>query len=420
VMLQQDSITIDVQTPVVTAAPADTTVCAGDPIPFRVDVTPGYTYSWSPATGLSDSTLAEPVVYLSGRGSTTTYTVSGTTTRGCTATATVTVSIYPGTLAIMSDTLICHGDPAQLYASGGVTYSWSPSAFLNDPSSPAPVASIDTTTLFNLSSTDAFQCTEQGAVTVRVKPIPVFHAPPDETVCYGFGIALKSDNPSGYVYNWSPATALNDVSFPVPIASPDADIVYTLHISDSLCTAYDSTFGVAVTVIPSPVVKAQKDNDIDCAIHMAQLSASGAVAYNWTPVPGLSDPTLPNPVATIDSTTTYIVKGTGSNGCYAFDTLTVKVTATGANTFVVPNAFTPNGDGHNDRWGVVRWGDVQLRQMDIYDRFGMCVFTTRSPSDSWDGTFKGVLQPTGGYVYVIRAHTFCGDVTRTGVVMLIR
>src|SRR6201999_1811218 len=146
----------------------------------------------------------------------------------------------------------------------------------------------------------------------------------------------------------------------------------------------------------------------------------GGILYTWTPALGLSNPLSPNPVATIDSTTTYIVKGTSLNGCYAYDSITVNVTATGANTFVVPNAFTPNGDGHNDCFGVAHWGDIQLEELEIYDRWGMRVFSTRNPSECWDGTFRGRQQEMGTYVYIIKARTYCGEITRKGTLILVR
>ncbi|MBS1606955.1 MAG: gliding motility-associated C-terminal domain-containing protein, partial [Bacteroidetes bacterium] len=159
---------------------------------------------------------------------------------------------------------------------------------------------------------------------------------------------------------------------------------------------------------------------IDCNIHSAQLSASGGISYDWSPSAGLNSPFSPTPIASVDSTTTYIVKGLGSNGCYAFDSVTVIVKAAGANAFVVPNAFTPNGDGHNDCFGVTRWGAVRLEELAVFDRWGERVFATKNPSDCWDGSYRGRPLPTGSYVYIIKAWTFCGEVTRQGIVMLIR
>ncbi|HVS97170.1 MAG TPA: gliding motility-associated C-terminal domain-containing protein [Puia sp.] len=419
VLLETDSVTITVDRPFITAGPADTTVCSGMPVPLHAGGS-ATSYSWSPAADLSDASSADPVALLSAADTPVVYIVTGTSFNRCTDTASVHVHLYPASATISPDTLICRGDPARLIAGGGSGYRWSPSSGLDNPVIPDPVARPATTTRYTVSLTDGYQCIEKDSVTIHVKTVPVFTAPPDESICSGFSVPLKSVNPTGYIYGWSPSSGLDDPSAPVPIAAPVTDMTYTLHIADSLCSAYDSSFSVAVTVLPIPVIAAEKENDIDCAVHMASLNATGGVSYVWSPSAGLSDPFSATPVASVDSTTTYVVKGTAANGCYAYDTLTVSVTATGANTFVVPNAFTPNGDGHNDCFGVLRWGDVRLEEMDIFNRMGQRVFTTHSASDCWDGTYKGQPQPEGGYVYVIRAHTFCGEVTRTGMVMLIR
>ena len=86
----------------------------------------------------------------------------------------------------------------------------------------------------------------------------------------------------------------------------------------------------------------------------------------------------------------------------------------------VPNAFTPNGDGHNDCFGIQHWGDVTIEQLEVFNRQGMKVFTTKNPAECWDGRFGGQLQPAGAYVYAIRALTACGEITRTGTILLIR
>ena len=419
--MQTDSVTIDVETPVVNVTPVSATVCPGVALPLQGSG--ALTYSWSPATGLNDPTIANPNLLLpiSSYSSTVTYTVSGTTARGCVATASSTVTALPELLTLgPADSLICKGDQAQLYAGGGNSYSWTPAALLTDPASPTPIATVAAPTTFYLSVVDLNNCTEEDSLYLGIRPIPVYTALPDESVCAGFGVKLIDANGPGYVYSWSPTLGLDNPSAFSPVASPDQTTGYTLSISDSTCPGYDTSFTVEVVVNPSPFVTAQKDNDIDCSVHSAQLHADGALSYSWSPATGLDNPNSPMPVATTDSTTTYVVKGTGSNGCYAYDTVTVAVTATGANTFVVPNAFTPNGDGHNDCFGVQRWGDVQLEQMEIYNRWGLRVFSTRNPSDCWDGTYHGQPQPTGGYPYVIRAHTYCGEITRTGVVMLVR
>ena len=421
VMMQTDSVTIDVESPAVMATPVTASVCPG--IPLQLQAAGSATYSWSPVTGLNNPTISSPVSLLpaSQTGGTFIYTVTGTSVRGCVASATATINQLPELLMPGPvDSAICKGDRAQLYASGGINYSWSPAGLLDNASSATPVATPPGTTEFHLSATDANGCMEQDSVTIRIRAATVFKAPPDQSICDGLSVKLTSGNGPGFVYLWTPATALSDPSSPAPVAGPDETITYTLQISDSICSAYDSSFAIQVTVYPSPVLTVRKDNDIDCSVHSAQLHVTGGLSYVWYPAQGLNNAFSADPIASVDNTTTFIVKGTSSNGCYTYDSLTVGVTATGANTFVVPNAFTPNGDGHNDCFGVNHWGDVQLEEMQIFNRWGVRVFSTRNPSDCWDGTFRGQPQEAGAYPYEIRAHTFCGEIIRKGVVMLIR
>jgi len=150
------------------------------------------------------------------------------------------------------------------------------------------------------------------------------------------------------------------------------------------------------------------------------LNATGAVSYSWFPAAGLNNAGIANPVAAIDSSTTFVVRGTSENGCYAYDSVTVNVKATGKNLFSVPNAFTPNFDGVNDCFGIRKWGDVTIREFSVYNRWGQRVFDTRTPGDCWNGTLNGIMQDAGQYVYVIQAVSFCGNITRTGTVLLIR
>ena len=88
--------------------------------------------------------------------------------------------------------------------------------------------------------------------------------------------------------------------------------------------------------------------------------------------------------------------------------------------FPVANAFTPNGDGKNDCFGVSKWGQVSNLKFAIYNRWGQLVFETTQITDCWDGRVNGTLQTTAGFVYIISANTLCGRVERKGMVMLIR
>jgi gliding motility-associated-like protein len=331
-----------------------------------------------------------------------------------------TITIVPsGKFNLTPDTSICMNTNAQLQVSGGLSYTWGPSAYLNDIHISNPTASPPTSTLFYVSGRDLNNCIVLDSVKVNILTKTVFKSPSDQAVCKGLSVALNGNNGSKNVYTWYPTTYLNDPNSSIPIATPDQSISYHVLISDPICSQYDSGFDVRVIVNPSPSVFAHKSNDIDCSNLKTQLSASGATSYSWLPSTGLNDPYSSRPVAVLSTTTHYVVEGTSANGCYAFDSVTVVVTKTGQNAFSVPNAFTPNNDGINDCFGIKSWGDVTLEDFSIFNRWGQRVFETKNPSDCWDGSFQGQKQEPGSFIYLINANSFCGHITRTGNLLLI-
>ncbi|HSC38496.1 MAG TPA: gliding motility-associated C-terminal domain-containing protein, partial [Chitinophagaceae bacterium] len=136
---------------------------------------------------------------------------------------------------------------------------------------------------------------------------------------------------------------------------------------------------------------------------------------------GLSDSGIANPVGKPTSTTNYIVAGYAVNGCIGYDSVLVKVTNMGELLFNIPNAFTPNHDGHNDCFGLDRYTAlISSMELSIYNRWGQRVFHTTNPGDCWDGTWQGKPQETGGFPFIIRAKTLCGEFVKKGILMLVR
>jgi gliding motility-associated-like protein len=123
----------------------------------------------------------------------------------------------------------------------------------------------------------------------------------------------------------------------------------------------------------------------------------------------------------VNQTTTYHVTITTNEGCVVEDSITVNFfKGDDGSGFPVPSAFTPNGDGKNDCFGVKYWGDVQAFSMNIYNRWGEVVFRADNPAQCWNGIHKGQLQPGDVYVYLIKAKTRCGEVLRKGTFTLVR
>jgi gliding motility-associated-like protein len=289
----------------------------------------------------------------------------------------------------------------------------------------SPVAQTTTLSLVSITDKDGNGCSRTDGfssptATIIAKPSPQIKFDPLTPICIQQSAFLITQATETTGIAGSGAFSGDGVDVSGNFSPSDAGvgvhkIIYTYAATNG-CTASDSS---NITVNSTPIVNAGQDI-VGCIGFPIQLNATGASTYIWSPVTGLNNPSITNPIATIDTTTTYIVQGTDSNGCYASDTITVNIGKNGIAAFVVPSAFTPNGDGVNDCFGIRRWGGVEVVEFSIFNRWGQLVFTTKNPSDCWDGTFQGKQQPTGGYPYIIKAKTPCGDLTRTGIVMLIR
>lgn len=150
-----------------------------------------------------------------------------------------------------------------------------------------------------------------------------------------------------------------------------------------------------------------------------QGSAHGT--YVWTPPDYLDNPYIPNPIGTYPDTGVFVyyIKTVTEIGCTAYDTITVKVYDNGS--LAVPNAFTPNGDGKNDRFRPILVGYQEVRFFRIYNRYGEEVFSTNNIEDAWDGTYKGEPQVMGVYYWMLGVKDRYGnDSMIKGDVTLIR
>lgn len=308
--------------PQISVPVASTFVCEGDSVQISASsVTPGVTYSWSPAGSLTCSTCPDPIAFPSLNE---TYTVTVTDAIGCTNSATVDVNVnvlQPGNF--ISDTAICDGQTLQLFANGFTSYQWYPNTGnLSCTNCPSPTVAPSTTTTYYAAVQDANGCQDTGSVVVTVNPNPTVNAGVDVTICENDNTTLTATSATAVSYNWSPAAGLSSATVMSPNASPVNTTTYSVTVTDANnCTATDD---VMVTVNQRPSTDAGMDMPI-CMGDTAQLQASGAVSYSWSPAVGLSDSTIANPKAFPASTTTYTVTGTAANNCTQTDEVTITV-----------------------------------------------------------------------------------------------
>lgn len=413
VFIKQDSVKITVEKPAVVTN-ADTIICSAKAV--QLFATGAQDYSWSPNLALTDGNINNPVA---NPANSTQYIVTGTTTNGCVAKDTVQINVFTKpAIGIQADTAICRNTSLPIWVNGGVSYAWNPSFTMSDPSSATPVVSPLASTLYQVVITDGNACEHRDSVRVDILPDPVFTVNAPVQTCLKDSVSLTASGGDQYV--WSPSLGLNDPAAASPRVSPPETTDYEVTVTENTCGG-SATLQTRVTVSPLPSISASSSNDIDCSYDRSRLDATGARTYAWTPSATLSNAGIHNPVATPTATTTYIVAGTDRAGCTGYDTLTVKVDNSNKGGYLIPGAFTPNNDGLNDCYGVKYWGIVENIEFSIFDRWGVRIFYSKEKDACWDGTYKGLKQPAGVYVYMIRASTNCENpVFRKGALVLVR
>ncbi len=212
-------------------------------------------FSWSPATGLSSTTIANPIASPS---VTTKYYLTATSGI-CSILDSLTAFVLPSPKADAgSDQTICFGTNTSLSGLGGVNYFWSPSSYLNDRRSATPMVKMPPGTItYALNVIDANGCAslQPDFVTVTVTREAKVFAGNDTTLAIGQPLPLQTIDLSGSgftQYEWIPHDGLNDPFRPDPVALPTRNMWYTVLARTALgCTARDD---IKVTVYLGPEI----------------------------------------------------------------------------------------------------------------------------------------------------------------------
>ena len=170
-----------------------------------------------------------------------------------------------------------------------------------------------------------------------------------------------------------------------------------------------------ITVNPSPDVDAGPNLTVleggFVTIRATSKGTASGVTFSWTPPAGLDDPTKLTPVASPANDTRYLLRAVSDSGCVDTGSVFIKVLLAP----VVPNTFTPNGDGVNDRWEIQYLDSYPGAVLEVYNTTGQLMYRSFGYNTPWDGTVNGRKLPSGTYYYVIdpknRRNKMAGYVT---------
>jgi len=354
------TVTITVNPVPVADAGPDRIVCLGDSAMLTgvgTSAGPVYDYEWSPATGLSNPNVINP---MASPPSTTTYFLT-VWSNGCPSiadTVTVFVTEIP-TVDAGPNRDICAGETALLDGTASVSnliipdsiavFSWSPSTGLATTIGEDVNASPGQTTLYYLEVTSAYGCRNLDSVLVTVNPSPLPEAGPTITVCEGTGPwtlngtltwvnNLPPANPQTIIHEWQPVGFIvGPNNAPTVQVETDSTMYFYYTVTNNTCSRTDS---LLVIVLNEVIATATADTNVICEGDSVLLTATGGIGganFVWTPSTGLANPNSDSTLAAPTSTTTYTVTAS-EGGCSGSAEVTVSVIPAPQASFT--NSFT--------------------------------------------------------------------------------
>ncbi len=441
------------QFPIATATPASITACIGTSATFNVAApVANAIYTWFDAATLGNTLATGNSLTINPVTADASYYLE-TSLNGCVSIVrfpvTLTAATTPSLAVVSNAVTVCSGDAATFSIASPdatVTYNWY-TALTGGTATTGTSYTINPATSsasYFVSATSVNGCTTsprlQVDLTVTQRPVVSVVAPNDVTICKGTTQVFTVQNPvAGATYSWyngaSGGTALaTGTSF----TTPPVNAVATYYVDGTTSNGCTSISRATVKVSPldllaKPIfvtVDSTKTNEITfgwtavtgAVSYAISIDGGAYVAPNGIPTPLSHTLQNLNPGERHKAT----VMAIGVNVCQN----SISDTAYGktvANKTYYPNSFTPNGDGKNDNL-VICGSSIKELKYAVYNQYGEKIWETTSATSNgigcytlWDGTQRGVPQPSGVYIFASRIVFLDGKVEeQKGSINLIR
>ncbi|MBK7408401.1 MAG: choice-of-anchor L domain-containing protein [Saprospirales bacterium] len=399
---------IVIPTAFISVEPSNSTICKGDTIQLTVmSDDPIDSYEWTPADGLSCTDCPNPIAFPFGS---TLYNVEGEFS-GCpvNAEAFIEVVVLPDIIFPGSPTL-CPGDSIQLNTNDpdpNATYIWTAGGTLisNDPN---PWVSPVVTTTYEVSVQKPGCDARVETVTVVVlSEPPVLTVSGDALICIGDAIELSASADVPGAFLWSPGGETTSSITVQPSVASDYTVEFT-----SACFVLSETITVEVSpgfIVDSLIITPSGEVYEGTPLSLeAFTTPSGLLQplYIWllgqdtigsgvnlnpfaTEAPGVEED------GTIATYQVYIIDAIGCDASAALEILVNN------SSFELPNAFTPDNDGSNDRFRLLKNEAVEILEFKVFNRWGQLVYNNENGDAGWDGTQNGKPAPSDAYAYLI-------------------
>lgn len=352
--------------------------------------TPNYTFVWGggqTTSAISGLTAGN-------------YAVIVSDANGCTNTATFTITQPPVlSSTVNSATITCNGGnngSATVSPAGGTpgySYVW------NNGQTNATATNLIAGN-YSVSITDANGCTATQSVSISQPPPITLTVSGIDSLCAGDSavlVAASSGGTPAYTYIWLPGPNSGSAI----TVNPTSNASYTVTMTDANgCVSLAQTFNVAMLPNPTALFDTASNGLFSSVYFFGDLSTNGT---NWNWIFGDGGTSVAqNPIHTFPGAGTYTVTQIVTNSFGCVDTFQMLLII--PENILIPNVFTPNGDGSNDVWYIPNSGMKEFH-VAIFDRWGLKVFETTADEIRWDGrTSSGVMLTDGTYYFVLDAY----------------
>jgi gliding motility-associated-like protein len=378
---------------------SDSTICIGNSLTLAPQGVGGtYTYTWTPQMAVPTSTGSmtwNPTISNE-------FSLLATNTYGCTHldSLDLTVNPLPNMGLVASASSLCPNENLTLTASGAATYSWSGPGVT---SATTNVQSILPTGsgVFQAIGYTAEGCVDSIQTNFTLYPKPVLTFTADQEICVGQMASLTVSGADSYT--WNPTNLVGTQVYVSPSITTSYQVIGFNQFNCS-----DTAVSV-LTVHPNPIASIGAEPYLLTSdspnVTFTNLS-SGQLISTWN----FGDGTI-----TEESNATFEYQYPFDEGNYTvqllvesqygcLDSTTQIIQVKGDVLYYVPNAFTPDGDEHNNTFSPVFTSGYMpgSYQFDVYNRWGELIFSSQNPEIGWDGYYNFVKCPEGMYAYTIK------------------
>ncbi len=386
-----------------------------------------FTSFWDFGDGVGTST-ATNVRYRYTQPGTYRVTLTVRTINNCSSTYTMNLFLNQtpsGSILPVATTVICEGSFVELKATAASFYQWYKDGVAIAGATAGTYNATEPGT-YRVQFRNSSNCTafssNQITLTKVYQPTPGFDF---DRSCAGLSTTFTNTsvvaNSLPVSYRW--LFGDGDSSFAVSPAhtyQTTGPFMIRLTVTPTQCPQLSRSFQKPITIEASPAgvryppVNAVTGRDLQ----LRAREFSGA-RYRWSPATGLNTDTLATPIFNYTDSMLYQISIVTMAGCRITDTLLVRMFA--EKKIFVPDYFTPNNDGKNDKLYPLLVGVTKLTRFRVWNRWGQLVFQTQKAGEGWDGYYQGVKQPMETYLWMAEGLDIDGKIIyANGGVVLVR